>query len=555
MIRIARWWLLPLLWIACAPAFAVVRAWLEPERISFGQTTMLKVESDDSSARPDFSVLEQNFDLRGQSSGTQISIVNGRRTMRILYSVALDPKDVGIITIPALQFGAESTEPLQLTVVPASAGSAENGDDIFIETEITTTTPYVQQAVTYTVRLFYAIPLIDGAIETGTPENASLTQVGADRRSTRDVGGRRYNVFERDLLLVPEQSGALEMPPARFRGHAQNSDMNSFFGGAREISAAGKRTELSVRPRPANAPNPWLPSTALTLARNAIPESTRAGEPLMVEVTLTVDGATAAQLPALELPPIAGAQVFPEQPQSKDSVVAGQPVASLTRRFAIVPSREGTLEIPELRVGYWNTTRDRADSARLEAVSLKVEPGANLSPASIAPATSTVSTPGAISMVSPVSELGNSGNLRLWQVLSGVLALALLLAIVWGWQRGSAPAQAPTARVVGKLGPVSTTALKHALARSDLNDIAAALRDSISPAPGNLAQLCAQLADPAQVKAVDTLERMLWAPGVTAADRAALLPQLRAAFKDGVRLAKGSVAASSGILPPLYPQR
>ncbi len=548
-----RWWICGLL-LCAGSAQAAVRAWLEPDRVSMGQTALLKVETDDPNARPDFSALATNFELRGQSSGTHISIVNGRRTMRILYSVALDALEPGVITIPALKVGNESTAALQLTVVPAAPGSAQNGDDIFIETEIGTTTPYVQQAVSYTVRLFYALPLIDGSLEAGTPENASLSQVGADRRSTRDIGGRRYNVFERDLLLVPEQSGPLELPAARFRGHAQSTDMNAFFGGAREVNTVGKRIRLEVRPRPANAPSPWLPASTLTLARNAIPDSARAGEPLVVELTLTADGATAAQLPPLELPPVAGAQVFPEQPQSKDSVAAGQPVATLTRRFAIVPSREGQLTLPEVRVAYWNTRADKLDFARLEAVELRIEAGANLPPVAMAPAPSGVPAnaslpvlPGTESMASDPAELRN------WQMLSVLLAIGMGLALAWGWRRGTPSAPAVSAPAADR-APPSNAALRMALARSDLGDIAAALRASVQPAASNLGELRAQLADSAQTRALDNLERVLWAPGVGATDRSAVLAELRTAFKEGVRVAKPRADANTGGLPPLYPQ-
>ena len=549
----ARLWILGLL-LCAGSAQAAVRAWLEPDHISLGQTTLLKVETDDANARPDFSGLEKNFELRGQSSGTHISIVNGRRTMRILYSIALDALESGVITIPALKVGNENTEPMQLTVVPAAPGSAQNGDDIFIETEIGTTTPYVQQAVSYTVRLFYALPLIDGSLETGTPENASLSQVGADRRSTREINGRRYNVFERDLSLVPEQSGPLEVPAARFRGHAQSTDLNAFFGGARAVDAVGKRTRLEVRPRPAGAPSPWLPATALTLARNAIPDSARAGEPLVVEITLSVDGATAAQLPPLELPNVAGAQVFPEQPQSKDSVADGQPVASLTRRFAIVPSREGKLTLPEVRVGYWNTRTDKADFARLEAIDLRVEAGVNLAPGAIAPASAGVPASAGLPAIPGIEMMAlDPAELRYWQIASALLGIGMLLALAWGWQRGS-PQVHKSTPLAERPVPPSNAALRMALARSDLGDIAAALRASVQPAASNLGELRTQLADTAQTRALDRLERVLWAPGVGAADRSEVLAELRSAFKEGVRVAKARVDANTGGLPPLYPQ-
>ena len=51
------------------PAHAATRAWLLPERIAVGDTTTLNVETDAGDS-PDFSVLQNDFTLRGTSSPT-----------------------------------------------------------------------------------------------------------------------------------------------------------------------------------------------------------------------------------------------------------------------------------------------------------------------------------------------------------------------------------------------------------------------------------------------------------------------------------------------------
>ncbi len=535
-------------------AHAAVRAWLEPDRIALGESSMLKIESDNSTAQIDYSALEQNFVLRGQSSGTQISFVNGQRSMTVQYSVALEPKEAGVITVPALAVGNESTPALLLTVVPAAVGSAASGDSVFIETDVSTVNPYVQQAVTMTVRLFYAVPLLDGSIETAPPENASLQQIGADRRGSREIGGRRYQVFERDLLLLPEKSGELTVPAARFRGQAQINDRGSYFARAQQITTIGKATVLTVRPRPAGAPQPWLPASRLTLSRSDLPATARAGEPMMVELTLTADGAMAAQLPALELPPITGAQIFPEQAQSSDSVVSGQPVATLTRRFAVVPSQAGDLQIPAMRIDYWSTSDDRAAAASLEAGSVKIEPGA-ATPV-VAPTPVAQIAPSALpSTAAPTStdpELLN--ELRRWRWLSAGLGLALLLSLAWALRRrpahSSGPAPAPPTDPVA----VSPQQLKQALAGQNLVEISAALRASVSPPVQTLGQLRDRIEDRAQRSALEELDRVLWAPGSDTQQRQAILPRLRNAFLHGVRPRVAGVAHRDA-LPPLYPPR
>ena len=198
--------------LATGQAFAQAQAWLDRDRIAFGETTTLNIESDETSATPDWSPLEQDFTLSGHTSRRQVEIRNGRQTARTLHGVALRPRREGLVVVPALQVGSATTAPLQLSVGPAVVSAARDGAPAFVEAEIDTQSPYVQQAVAYTVRLYYAVPLVSGQLEQPPPDGASLQRVGSDTQFTRDIGGRRYTVVERRFLLVPARSGTLTIP-------------------------------------------------------------------------------------------------------------------------------------------------------------------------------------------------------------------------------------------------------------------------------------------------------------------------------------------------------
>jgi hypothetical protein len=336
-------WLAGLLWLLLAgpQAHAAARASIQPERISLGNSATLTIETDELSARPDLSVLDKDFAIGGQSSSMQTSFANGQRSTRTTYMIEIEPRVEGVLTVPAIAIGKAQTEPLVLTVTPAQQGSAASGDPIFLKAELSTSTPYVQQAVTYTVRLYFALPLANGDVTAPAPANASLQQLGEDRQWQEEIAGQRYGVFERRYLLIPERSGTLQLPPARFRGAAQVAGGGGFFGRTQSVSAAGQSFTIEVRPQPDDAPQPWLAARSVALVRGELPATARAGDPVLLELTLTADGVLASQLADLDLPPLIDAQVFPEPVQKTDSIVDGQSVATLKRRFAIVPSRVG----------------------------------------------------------------------------------------------------------------------------------------------------------------------------------------------------------------------
>ena len=221
------------------PAQAETRAWLDRDRIHAGETATLNVETDQPGVSPpDWSPLEADFEVSGHTSTRRVEVVNGATRVRSLFAVALRPRSEGELSVPALAVGGENTAPLALAVLPAQDAPGRAGAVAFIETELDTGQAWVQQAVGYVLRLHYATPLVSGELEQPQPEGASLQRIGDDLQYSREIGGRRYSVVERRFLLVPERSGTLEIPAARFRGRGTGSFFDDMFGSGPRILRA-----------------------------------------------------------------------------------------------------------------------------------------------------------------------------------------------------------------------------------------------------------------------------------------------------------------------------
>src|SRR5690606_3617975 len=101
MPRWCRWLLCVLLLVTGVAAHAQTRAWIDRDSIALGETLTLNVETDDAGAgAPDWSPLDKDFIVSGHSSSRQIEIVNGKRSARLLFGVALQPRREGLLTIP-----------------------------------------------------------------------------------------------------------------------------------------------------------------------------------------------------------------------------------------------------------------------------------------------------------------------------------------------------------------------------------------------------------------------------------------------------------------------
>ena len=530
-------------------AHAQVRAWLDRDRIEAGETTTLNIAADSAQGGPDYAPLERDFILSGHSSARSARAENGRITVSAQYSVVLQPRREGVITLPSLRIGTQTTPPLTLTVAPMSRVPTKAGDAVFIESELDDGDPWVQQAVGLKVRLYTAVPLVSGALEQSEPAGATLRKVGQDLQYSQEMAGRRYNVIERRFLVIGERSGRVVLPGARFRGQGVGGFFDDLLGDGRQpLAADAPDRVLQVRAVPANAPQPWLPLTDLRLRYVALPRGARAGESATVQIEAVADGAVAAQMPELTLASTGAAQVFPAALQSDESFAEGRPRTTLSRTFSVVPTRAGPLRIDAPRLEWWDVRAGVARTATLPPIELQVLPGtgknANDTPSPLTPV-DTLDAPAAGD--GRIAIPGIQGRVLPWAAAAAAFALLWLFTLLWFL--GHHPPRGSSADAVA-LPSRPRPDLKRALADGDLGDIAETLCASVEPPAADIDALRARIADADQRVALDALQRARWAGG----DPRAARESLRRAFTRGVRVAAAERGARGpDPLPPLYP--
>lgn len=563
VLRFSPWLMLWMLLCAIPFAQAQTTASLDRTSVTLGESVTLTVQTDQLRGSPDLTPLLDDFALQDQSTRRSVQNINGNFRNSTTYDLVLAPKRTGELLIPALTLGSQRTAPLTLKVTQGRApiapdAAAQRGDAAFLEMEVDDSSPYVQQSVGVTLRLYYAVPLASGQLELDNPDGALLQKVGDDVQSSRNVAGRRYNIVERRFLLVPDHSGELVLPAPRFNGRGAGGWMDDFFGGNnRDIHAAGRTQTLQVKPLPANAPQPWLPLADLKLRYLDAPPSLRAGQAAKITIEAVAKGATRSQMPELSLPTPPGAQVFAEPPQADERFVNGKPQVTLTRSFSIVPNQAGTLDIAGLRIRWWRVDDDTPQSAVLPDLKLKVLPGSGgfAAPVKGAATDMAESAPAARAANADSVQIQQSVS-RVWIWLAVGFAVLWLLTLLWALMRQPVhvvPALRKVAadgKPTGMAQPRHTQAdLKRALDTADLDEVAEVLKGMATPPARELDALLSLLSDPRQREAIEMLRRARWADGDASAARNAV----RQAFGDGPHW-HAVTSDNPSPLPPLYPR-
>jgi len=420
-----------------SPALAAsdIQASLEHDVVHEGDSVRLTLRygGDEPPRRPDLRPLAADFEILGTEQSQRVTVVNGHAEATRELDVVLSPKRSGAITIPALQAGDLTTEPLTLTVLDAAAGAApqpqgfaatapstvRSGDapDLFVEASADQTSPFIQGEVHYTVRVYDSIGIREGALTEPTADGVRVEPRGDTRTFEQAVNGRRYMVHERQYALFPQNSGEVTVPPvvlqARVaeepqRGRAgRRSAFDDAFGddvlaemlaqmragatgGAlidrvmnpgREVRVRSNPVSLSVQGRPADAASGWfLPARGVELAQSWQPATPtfRVGETVRRTVTLRADGASTQQLPRLEAPAVDGVKQYPGQPDQRTLPGANGGVAELVQTFDLLPSRAGSFTLPQIDVHWWDVAAQTQRTATLPAQTIAVlaAPGA-----------------------------------------------------------------------------------------------------------------------------------------------------------------------------------
>lgn len=549
------WCLFALLWPLAAAA-ADVQATLDRTRVELGETVTLNLRSQGGGMvqTPDLSALSRDFAVLGSSSNTSISIINGQRSAQVTVGVALRPLHTGNLRIPPLSFAGGTTAPLQLQVDEPDPNAAASGrKDVFLEAVVDPADGYVGQQRVYTLRLFFAADLTNGALEDPQLAGVDVRRLGNEINYQAERGGRRYNVIERRYALTPQREGRLDIPPVAFQGDMVSmADPNAFFGSGTPVSASSPAVTLNAKAVPTQAGHTtWLPARDLSLTLDGGPShgDLRVGQPLNLVMSVQATGLPYEALPALSLPSLDGATVYPDKPVNATHMDGQWQVGRRQQGFAIVPNRPGTLTIPETTLTWWNVATDQPEVARIPAQTFTVLPAATSAPSQAPASTEPAATQEAQPATNPSVESGWPWR---WIAL-GSLALWLVSVGVWWWHRRSRGTAAPK-EAASTSSPSRLRAAFLAAARG--GDVAAQVSTLLSwaraerPQIQNLGELSQALASGSQRETIAALQRKRYA----GAEESGLGDRLATAFRDGFDWRKeGGATTDASPLPPLYP--
>ncbi len=434
------------------------------------QLTFSAAEEPDG--QPDFSPLDRDFSILNQSHSSQSSWVNGKVSQSVSWVLDVMAKQSGTLTVPAISFGNDLSQPLSLQVLAATQNrTTARDDDLFLEVKVNPESVYVQSQLLYTVKLYRRVQMTDARLSEPELDGAVIEKLGDTKNYHQTIQGVDYAVSEISYAIFPQHSGIVTIQPVTLVAEiVQNSQprFNGFFNRAftKTRRVLSEAMTLNVKPASADFPGSyWIPAQQLYLEETwpSDAEELKVGEPVTRTLSLLGKGTTVAQLPELfraELPE--GLKAYPDQPLLKEQPQDDGLLALREEKIAFIPSQPGRFVLPAIEIPWFNTQTEQIEFARLPERVIQVS-GAVKKP--VVDNMPTVNAPSVAEKMGGAESVGQTETDHFWMWISLLLASGWLTQMGFGFYRqrkqGQVSSQQPASEAPIKLNQALEKA-KHA---------------------------------------------------------------------------------------------
>lgn len=421
---------------------------------------------------PDFSPLEQDFDIISQSTGSSATWHNGKASKSMQWTLNVMARQAGSLIVPPIKFGKDVSQPMVVVVTPGSTAknlSAE--DDIMLEVDAAPKNPFIQSQVIYTVRIYSRIEIVRASLNEPQLADAVIEKLGDDSTYTTQVNGIDYAVTERKYAVFPQKSGRMTIQPLILTAEVltgSRPNFNGFFGSqlTRTQKAVSKAVDLEVRPAPADYTGAnWLSAEHVELAEewSGDVQQMNVGEPLTRTLTLQARGATVGQLPELNTARTDDRiKVYPDQPVLQEQKKPDSLVAVRQEKIALIPAKAGSYTLPAIEIPWFNTEKQAMETVKIPAVTITAKAAGETEADARTPAATPVKPPENAPAIRTQAEQAG-----LWLWISVFLAAGWLLTVVYFLRKRPWAKPAETVREKEEETAVFIRSLKKACESND----------------------------------------------------------------------------------------
>ncbi len=360
--------------------------------LSRGQNIYLQLTLQGASEKgtPLLEELRKSFAIHSEQRASSLTIVNGQMTSSMTWTFTMTPFHTGEIAIPPILIetseGVLKSQPILIHVSDEQATQSDQ-KGVEIAAKISHASPYKNEPFFYTVTLHAPIEVANVQMQSVHIEDCIVEKNGDPKVYRTICNGVEGCAVEYSYMVIPLKSGSFTIPSFSMQGVVSRKKTEydpfgygffSAFQGydLQPFTIYTKEIPFDIQP---SIPDmvPWIPAQSLEIEENwDESQILREGEPIMRGFTIVGCGIQANQLPNLKEMQVTGAscRVYEDKPQLENQISDGQLTSLRKEQYTLIPQKNGSLELPEITIAWWNTVTQEKMSSRIPARTLEVRP-------------------------------------------------------------------------------------------------------------------------------------------------------------------------------------
>jgi len=331
-------------------------------------TLIIQADFQTRGSQLDLEILSDQFEVLNQQQSNQVEIINGNYKSFTRWRVQLLPKQAGKLVIPPFEFDGVKSKALPITVNQVKVD--DRNRPYFLEASVDKQSVFVQEQVIYSLRFYHKGSLVNGNIRPPKFDDALSEQIKEQSVFGKTLNGKQYTVYEWKYAFYPQKSGTYKIPGPSFTG------LLNLRATQKGVRAVAPPISVKVKPKQIKDGGLWLPASSVELSQKwpGMPQTVHVGDSLRRIITLKVEGLKSSQLPEIVTENGANYKVYSDDNRVEQMVTAEGVTSVLTVSQAILPTTEGSVQIPDLTVKWWNTKTNKPEVATLKTPPISIWP-------------------------------------------------------------------------------------------------------------------------------------------------------------------------------------
>jgi len=367
-------------------ALSKIEITLDKNPVSANERFTLKVTADDSLDSDAFDssfLLKNNFIVGSTSVSKQVRVTNGSSNSQTIWTTTLMASKAGDYSIPAISIDGIKSNSIKLRVEPKSnINTPTTTEAVKIVTSLSKNEGLVGEMLFYKVELHVSAELARGANLSEPKSNgAIITQLGEQQQATKIINGKKVLIVTINYSVSTNSEGSFNIIGPSLNGEmVVRSGSYNARNRYEPIFISGQDQVFNIKKLPHNIKNGSIVSPFVSLSQKWQPtlnanKELKVGEAVTRTITLLIANQGEAQLPELKPQYPLGIRHYADE-ISTDQIVKNDVLfAQLVHKEAIIATKEGLLNIPEVSVPWFNTKTQTMEYATLPALSINVLPG------------------------------------------------------------------------------------------------------------------------------------------------------------------------------------